>query len=106
MTEPTKTNTDKLPMDNHQDRAEAAQQPDTSSQASFNQREAHSGNDVPDRGRSGHDQEQPGRMKNETAVRQQSELREERDKGYGSQHLGNEFQDVKIEDKENDEEAA
>ena len=50
--------------------------------------------------RQGRDQNEPGRMKDETSVRQQEEIREERDRGYGSQHKGDEFKDVKVEDKE------
>jgi hypothetical protein len=101
---------EKLPFDNAQDRAEAAKEPDNKSQASFNQQEnAGTTNRQPtveDHGRTGRNQEQEGRMRNETAVRHQDELRSERDRGYGSQHIGNEFKDVKVEDKTDQEEAA
>jgi len=54
-------------------------------------------------GRSARDQNEPGRMKNETAVRQQEETRSELERGYGSDHKGDEFKDVKV---ENEEDAA
>ena len=53
-----------------------------------------------DEGRTGRDQNRPGRMKNETAIRQQEETRAELDRGYGSDHKGDEFNDVKVEDNE------
>ena len=53
-----------------------------------------------DEGRTGRDQKEPGRMKNETAIRQQEETRSELDRGYGSDHKGDEFNDVKVEDNE------
>jgi len=107
-----------LPIDNPQDRAEAAKEPDLSSQAAYNQRQdenrasdesiARTGNPEPqaeDRGRSSRSGGDDGRMKNETAVRQQSELRSERDHGYGSEYIGNEYEDVKVENEGEDEAA-
>lgn len=108
-----------LPMDKPQDRAEAAKEPDRSSQAAYNQRQdenqasnesiARAGTSEPqseDRGRTSRGEGDEGRMKNETAVRQQSELRSERDHGYGSEYIGNEYKDVKIEDEEKKDDAA
>jgi hypothetical protein len=108
-----------LPIDNPQDRAKAAKEPDRSSQAAYNQRQdANQASDesiartgIPeakteDCGRSARSEGEEGRMKNETAVRQQSELRSERDHGYGSEYIGNEYKDVKVEDKEKKDDAA
>jgi hypothetical protein len=99
-----------VPFDNAQDRAKAAKEPDNKSQASFNQQEnagiTNQQPKVDDHGRTGRDQEEEGRMRNETAVRQQDELRSERDHGYGSEYIGNEYKDVKVEDKTDEEEAA
>jgi hypothetical protein len=61
---------------------------------------------VDDEGRTTRHPEQPGRMKNETAIRQQEELRSERDHGYGSEYIGDEYKDIEVEDHEQDEEAA
>ena len=40
------------------------------------------------------------RAENEKAQHQMEELRSERDHGYGSEYIGNEYKDVKIEDEE------
>lgn len=107
-----------IPIDNPQDRARAGKEPDTSSQATYNQRQnenegsnesiARSGNaeveyqgETLDKGREGRTQDE-GRMKNETSVRRPGEVRESHDKGYGSQHRGDEYNDVKIEKQEDE----
>lgn len=86
-------------MDNPQERAEAAQEPDTSSQATFNQREHQP---PKDHGRAGDEERAPGRIANQTAVRPQDALRSEPDRGYGSQHRGDEYQDVEVDQKDED----
>lgn len=103
---------DKLPIDDPRRHAEAAKKSDKTSQASSNKRgdDANAGitdeKRSSDEGRTSRDPDQPGRMKNDTAVRQQEELRSERDRGYGSEYIGDEYKDVKVEDKGEDEEAA
>lgn len=59
------------------------------------------------------DKSQPGganneerkRQENEKVQHQMEELRSERDHGYGSEYIGNEYKDVKIEDKQKDDAA-
>lgn len=43
---------------------------------------------------------------NEKAQHQMEELRSERDHGYGSEYIGNEYKDVKIEDEKKKDDAA
>jgi hypothetical protein len=49
---------------------------------------------------SGPNNEERKRKVNEKAQHQMEELRSERDHGYGSEYIGNEHKDVKIEDEE------
>lgn len=55
---------------------------------------------------SGAHNEESRRQENEKAQHQMEELRSERDHGYGSEYIGNEYKDVKIEDEEKKDEAA
>ena len=48
----------------------------------------------------GANHEESKRQENEKAEHQMEELRSERDHGYGSEYIGNEYKDVKIEDEE------
>lgn len=43
---------------------------------------------------------------NEKVQHQMEELRSERDHGYGSEYIGNEYKDVKVEDEEKKDDAA
>jgi hypothetical protein len=44
-------------------------------------------------------------QENEKVRHQMEELRSERDHGYGSEYIGNEYKDVKIEDEKKDDAA-
>lgn len=44
-------------------------------------------------------------QENEKVQHQMEELRSERDHGYGSEYIGNEYKDVKIEDEKKDDAA-
>jgi hypothetical protein len=46
------------------------------------------------------------RSANEKAKHQLEELRSERDPGYGSEYIGDEYKDVKVEDDEKKDDAA
>jgi len=46
------------------------------------------------------------RAANEKAKHQLEELRSERDPGYGSEYIGDEYKDVKVEDDEKKDDAA
>jgi hypothetical protein len=46
------------------------------------------------------------RAANEKAKHQLEELRSERDHGYGSEYIGDEYKDVKVEDEETKDEVA
>jgi hypothetical protein len=46
------------------------------------------------------------RAANEKALHQMEELRSERDHGYGSEYIGDEYKDVKVEDEEKKDEVA
>ena len=52
------------------------------------------------------DREDKKRKENEKVQHQMEELRSERDHGYGSEYIGNEYKDVKIEDEEKKDDAA
>jgi hypothetical protein len=52
------------------------------------------------------DADEKRRAANEKAKHQLEELRSERDHGYGSEYIGNEYKDVKIEDEEKKDDAA
>jgi hypothetical protein len=87
--------------DNPQDRVKAAKETDIKSQGNSNQRQARNAREKPeDLGRATGNKREPGRIDNQTAIRQQSELRDERDKGYGSEYIGNEYNDVEVDEKE------
>jgi hypothetical protein len=61
-----------------------------------------------DTGRS-HDEDLPGRMQDHTSVRPKDNVRPDIERGYGSQHRGDEFADTEVdqgEPEEKDEEAA
>jgi hypothetical protein len=45
-------------------------------------------------------------QQDEKVRHQMEELRSERDHGYGSEYIGNEYKDVKIEDEEKKDDAA
>jgi hypothetical protein len=84
-----------IPMDDHQDRAEAGKKPDTKSKTSFNQRKS---KNQPETGR----KPEAGLMDHQSPERQMTELRDERDRGYGSEYIGNEYSDVKVDEIEKD----
>lgn len=50
--------------------------------------------------------EERKRQENEKAQHQMEELRSERDHGYGSEYIGNEYKDVKIEGEDQKEDEA
>ena len=52
------------------------------------------------------DREDKKRQENEKVQHQMEELRSERDHGYGSEYIGNEYKDVKIEDEKKKDDAA
>ena len=54
----------------------------------------------------GANSEESKRQENEKAQHQMEELRNERDHGYGSEYIGNEHKDVKIEDEETQKDKA
>lgn len=85
------------PMDDPQDRAKAAKKPDTKSKASFNQRKS---KNQPESS-TGRKQE-AGRTDHQSPELQMTELRDERDRGYGSEYIGNEYSDVEVDAFEKD----
>ena len=52
------------------------------------------------------DREDKKRKENEKVQHQMEDLSSERDHGYGSEYIGNEYKDVKIEDEEKKDDAA
>jgi hypothetical protein len=101
-----------MPADPH-DRPKAAKEPETGHETSVNPQEDDRNpgitNVQPSIDEEGHarhhDPDQPQHMTKEHVLRQQEELRSERDHGYGSEYIGNEYKDVKIEDHEKDDAA-
>jgi hypothetical protein len=104
--------------DNSQQRAKAAKEADTS-QASLNQHDDDTNPGITnvqptvdeEVSARHHEEEVSAKshsdptapVKNDHALRQLEELRSERDPGYGSEYIGDEYKDVKVEDDEKGE---
>jgi hypothetical protein len=53
-----------------------------------------------DKSQTNRENEEPKKAENEKVQHQMEELRSERDRGYGSEYIGDEYKDVKIEDQD------